>query len=143
MTVTALAPALSGGDHYRSSMGRHGEWRVARESPGVLGEREIWVDESAIDMIARGGFDPEIVLCQADGAAPMNWIGAVVRVNHHPALSVPVVYKIHCRRWSQANAGRPYYVLAWPDLPFSSERRAFRGPDPARDPARDRRNARR
>jgi hypothetical protein len=96
-------------------MGLHGEWWVASESPGGLGEREIWVDESAIDMIARGGAAPAIVLCRPVGAGPLDLIGAVIRVNQHPALSVPVVYKILCRRWSQANAGRPYYVLAWPD----------------------------
>lgn len=93
-------------------MGRHGEWWVADESPGGLGDREIWVDESAIDMIARGDAAPAIVLCQPDGA---DLIGAVIRVNQHPALNVPVVYKILCRRWSHANVGRPYYVLAWPD----------------------------
>jgi hypothetical protein len=122
VTVITLVPALAGRDHYWNRMGLHGEWWVADESPGGLGGREVWVDESAIDMIARGDCDPAIVLRQADGTAPVNWIGAIVRVNRHPGLDVPVVYKIHCRRWSQANDGRPYYVLAWPDLPFRNER---------------------
>lgn len=111
-------------------MGLRGEWWIADESPGGLGEREIWVDDSAIDMIGRGDCDPAIVLRQTDGAAPMDWIGAVVWVNQHPALNVPVVYKIHCRRWSQANDGRPYYVLAWPDLPSAVRERLMAEPVP-------------
>lgn len=115
MTITTLSPVLPGRDHYWNRMGLHGEWWVADESPGGLGDHEVWVDESAIDMIGRGDSAPAIVLSQAAGAGPADWIGATVWVNRHPALDVPVVYKILCRRWSQANAGRPYYVLAWPD----------------------------
>lgn len=113
-------------------MGLRGEWWVADESPGGLGSREIWVDEAAIDMIARGDAKPAITLSAGPHDAREPWpdmlIGARVRVNQHPGLSVPVVYKIMCRRWSQANGGRPYYVLAWPDLPSAARERLMAEP---------------
>lgn len=118
-------------------MGRHGQWWVADESPGGPGEREIWVDESALDMIARGDAAPVTVLRLADGAAPMDWIGATVRFREQPGVSEPVVYRIICRRWSQANAGRPYYVLAWPDL-LLTRMRERQMAEPVPEPAEER-----
>lgn len=112
-------------------MGRHEQWWVADESPGGLGEREVWVDESALDMIARGDAAPVTVLRQEAGMA--DWIGATVRFREQPGVSTPVVYRIICRRWSQANGGRPYYVLAWPDLPSVARERLMA--EPVTEPA--------
>jgi hypothetical protein len=90
----------------------HEAWFVPDESPGALGEREVWIDEAALDMYARGDAEPAVTV--RPGEYP-GLIGAVVRFGEYPGLDAPVVYRILCRRWSQANDGRPYYVLAWPD----------------------------
>jgi hypothetical protein len=108
--TAATLPILR--DHYWSRMSRHGKWWIADESPGGLGEREIWVDESALDMIARGDAAPVTTLRPGDGTGR---IGAIVRFGPQPGLGTAVVYTILSRRWSLANDGRPYYVLAWPD----------------------------
>lgn len=97
--------------HYWSRMGAHGEWWIADESPGGLGDRELWMDEAALDMYARGDAEPAVTVRDPEAGL----IGAVIRFSQYPGLRVPVVYKIISRRWSQANDGRPYYVLAWPD----------------------------
>lgn len=104
--LLAGKPVMPGSQPVRSP----GGWPLADGSPGGFGDREIWIDEAALDMIARGDFRPAIVLRPGDD---QTLIGAGVRVDRHP---VPVTYTIISRRWSQANAGRPYYVLAWPGL---------------------------
>lgn len=92
----------------------HDAWFVPDESPGDLGEREVWIDGAALDMYARGDAEPAVTV--RPGAEP-GLIGASVRFGAYPGLDAPVVYTVICRRWSQANVGRPYYVLAYPDLP--------------------------
>lgn len=67
-------------------------------------------------MYARGGAEPAVTV--RSGSVP-GLVGAVVRFGEFPGLRAPVVYRIISRRWSQANDGRPYYVLAWPDLPLA------------------------
>lgn len=104
--------------HWWDRQGRHGPWWIADESPGGLGSAEIWADESALDMYARGDAEPAVTVTGGrhyDDPAGNWWAGAVIRFNVYPGLAHPVVYKIISRRWSQANGGRPYYVLAWPD----------------------------
>lgn len=86
-------------------MSRHGQWQVTDESPGRPGDPEIWVDEAWLDAYTRGSVRLRGEL-----------IGAIVRAEQ-PAPGGTVVYRVISRRWSQANDGRPYYVLAWPDLP--------------------------
>lgn len=90
----------------------HESWFVPDESPGELGEREVWIDGAALDMYARGDAEPAVTV--RPGREP-GLIGASVRFGDYPGLAAPVVYTVISRRWSQANVGRPYYVLAWPD----------------------------
>lgn len=77
---------------------------IIDESPGALGEREIWVDEAALEAYVQGYAD-----------LTGNLLDAIIRFDGCPGLSTPAVYRITCRRWSHANGGRPYYVLTWPD----------------------------
>jgi hypothetical protein len=96
---------------------RHGHWWIADESPGGLGDPEIWFDEAALDMYGRGDAAPAVTVTrEGQGeAAPGSWLGAVIRFTRHPGLAAPAVYEICSRRWSRANDGRPYYVAKWPD----------------------------
>lgn len=93
-------------------------WWVADESPGGLGGPEVWADEAALDMYGRGDAAPAVTVAGGrdyDDPSGNWWAGAVIRFNQHPGITVPVVYVVSCRRWSQANSGRPYYVLKRPD----------------------------
>jgi hypothetical protein len=104
--------------HYWSRMSRHGQWWIADESPGGLGDPEIWVDEAALDMYGRGDSAPVVTVTGGRDYEARDgnwWSGAVIRFGPQPGLASAAVYVIVSRRWSQANGGRPYYVLAWPD----------------------------
>jgi hypothetical protein len=91
-------------------------WWIPDESPGGLGDPEIWADEAAIDMYARGDAAPAVTIRLSPGADGLSLHGAIVRFGRHREdLYPPVAYRITCRRWSTCNAGRPYYVLRWPD----------------------------
>jgi hypothetical protein len=105
-------------DHWQDREGRHDVWWIADESPGGLGDPEIWIDESAMDMYGRGDADPAVVVTGGVKGRTVTgiwWVGAVIRYNRHPGLDAPVVYEIVSRRWSRDNGGRPYYVARWPD----------------------------
>jgi hypothetical protein len=93
-------------------------WWIADESPGILGDPEVWIDESAMDMYGRGDAAPAVTVTgERDYEAPGGnwWFGAVIRFTRHPGLTAPAVYQVTCRRWSTANNGRPFYVAKWPD----------------------------
>ena len=92
-------------------------WWIPDESPGGLGDPEIWIDEAALDMYARGDAEPAVTVTPPAGRDPRitSRAGAVIRFNQYPGMPAPVVYVIAVRRWSRANGGRPYYVCKWPD----------------------------
>jgi hypothetical protein len=113
--VTVAAPA-----HPRDRRTVRGSWFVPDESPGELGEREVWIDEAALDMYARGDAEPAVTVRPGPDES---LVGASVRFGSYPGLDAPVVYTVICRRWSQANDGRPCYVLAFPDLPSAARER--------------------
>jgi hypothetical protein len=94
-----------------------GPWWIADESPGGLGDPEVWLDEAAVDMYGRGDAEPAVTVTRPGQgeAVPGSWLGAVIRFTRHPGLAAPVVYAIRSRRWSRANNGRPFYVASWPD----------------------------
>jgi hypothetical protein len=80
---------------------------LAQDSPGRPGDRELWIDADAMDY--GGGMEPSIVehVLRSGGGGP--WIGQPVRF---PGGTCPeTVYLVVSRRTSQANLGRPYYVL--------------------------------
>jgi hypothetical protein len=86
---------------------------LADDSPGKMGDPEIWLDEGAVDSYIHYGHDPDTT---ASNITPSgNYVGTVIHFNEYPGLTVPAVYVLTTRRWSQANGGRPYYVARWPD----------------------------
>lgn len=91
-------------------------WWIPQHSPGALGDPELWIDESAMDMYGRGDAAPAVIVTGGgDLAYGGPWIGAVIRFDAYPGLDRPVVYQIRSRRHDQHNLGRPYYVARWPD----------------------------
>lgn len=109
---------LSGLGHFRHRTAVHEHWWIPDESPGGLGDREIWIDESALDMYGRGDAAPAVTVTGGRGSGAHDgnwWLGAVIRFTRHPGLAAPAAYVIRSRRWSLANNGRPYYVATRPD----------------------------
>lgn len=105
--------------HFRDRQGAHGSWWIPDESPGKLGDPEIWVDESAMDMYGRGDAGPAVTVTggrnYADGAGNW-WGGAVIRFSAYPGkCEATIAYRVVSRQTSTANLNRPYYVLVWPD----------------------------
>lgn len=72
---------------------------VADGSPGGIGSPETWLDADRLECLAWGYPGHTLVNC-----------AIAFRCNE-----TPVTYTVISRRWSLANGGRPYYVLAWPD----------------------------
>lgn len=109
--------------HHWDRPGAHGPWWIPDESPGKLGDPEIWMDESALDMYGRGDAEPAIAVIPVnrdDFTADEKqhgtwWVGAVIRFGVYPGLGGPCVYKVISRRFGPGNLNRPYYVLRWPD----------------------------
>jgi len=114
--VTAVIPLPVSSHHWdRMTMDRR-PWWIPGESPGGLGDPEIWADEAAIDRYARGDAAPAVIICFPADRAGTSLLRAVVRFERHDReFYPPVAYRIDCRRWSPINAARPYYVLRWPD----------------------------
>jgi hypothetical protein len=82
----------------------------------MLGDPELWMDESAVDMYGRGDAAPAVIVTGGRTAAgSARWVGAVIRFSTYPGLAEPVVYRFSTRRHDQRNLGRPYYVALWPD----------------------------
>lgn len=101
--------------HHWDRQGAHGLWWIPDESPGKLGDPEIWVDESAMDMYARGDAAPAVTVT---GSRDSNWHGgAIIRFSSTPGFggAGPFVYQVVSRRFGPGNLNRPYYVLRWPD----------------------------
>jgi hypothetical protein len=94
--------------------GRPWPWWIPDEAPGGLGHAELWIDEAALDLYARGDAAPAVtVRHHVEGAA--TWTGALIRFNRYPGMKEPAVYRIVTRSHSSANRWRPYYVAVWPD----------------------------
>lgn len=115
VSVTAAEPGTRG--RHRES--GYGLWWILDESPGGLGDREVWMDASALDVYGRGDAEPVVTVTGGrlyDDPSGSWLVGAVIRFSRHGDQGGdPIVYKILSRRWSHANAGRPYYVLERPD----------------------------
>jgi hypothetical protein len=103
-------------------------WREPRwipdESPGGIGDPEVWIDAQALD--EQSGKDPRMIAGVLAGNGGGPWIGALLRFGKVPHRRPPqqvfdkdypdsVIYMVVARRFSQANAGRPYYVARVPD----------------------------
>lgn len=104
--------------HHWDRQGAHGPWWIPDESPGKLGDPEIWVDESAMDMYGRGDADPAVTVTggrRYEDQSGNWWVGAVVRFDVYPGLGTSCVYRVISRRFGPENLNRPYYVLRWPD----------------------------
>lgn len=114
----ADAPVDGAPAHFWDRQGTHGPWWIPDESPGKLGDPEIWVDESAMDMYGRGDAAPAVTVTGGNYAdkAGSWWGGAVIRFSAYPGkCETPVIYAVVSRQTSTANLNRPYYVLRWPD----------------------------
>jgi hypothetical protein len=105
--------------------GWRGAWWIPDESPGGIGDEEVWIDAVALDQY--GGKHPHLVASVLAGNGGGPWIGALLRfgkVPHdHRPQQVPdtgyadsIIYMVVARRWDQdANRGQPYYVARVPD----------------------------
>ena len=78
-------------------------WWITIDSPGQIGDPEIWIDESRLNAYAARENPSGL------------WIGATIRFEERPGLECPAVYQISSRRHSLHNHGQPYYVARWPD----------------------------
>lgn len=86
--------------------GRSRPWFVLPESPGGLGDPQVWVDEAMLEHLACGA--------SRDGGL----LGARVCIGHRwTGRDDAVCYVAVLRRTGPGtvNLGRPYYVLQWPD----------------------------
>ena len=106
------------------SEGWRDPWWIPDESPGGVGDPEVWIDAQALD--EYGGKNPRLVASVLAGNGGGPWIGSLLRFGTVPHLRLParvtgrdypdsILYMIVARRFSQANAGRPYYVARVPD----------------------------
>lgn len=84
-------------------------WFILRESPGEVGDPEIWIDEAALDNYALAGTADEI----PDVKPGTSWVGTTLRLKQ--GLNQPAVYQLGSRRYSSHNGGQPYYVARRPD----------------------------
>lgn len=84
---------------------------IPSESPGAIGDPEIWIDESVLDAYVAGRTPAAVALDQPGGSM----IGATVKFINFPNLRGRAVYQITVRRRSQHNHGQPYYIARWPD----------------------------
>ena len=93
-------------------------WWIPDESPGGIGDPEVWIDAATLD--EYGGKSPELIRSVLAGNGGGPWIGSMLRFGKVPHGSAPrqvpdAVYMIVARRFSAANHGRPYYVARVPD----------------------------
>lgn len=114
--MTTAIPLPAPGRYWDRVISGGRPWWIPDESPGGLGDPEIWADEAAIDMYARGDAGPAVTVRFPADRTGISLLRSVVRFERHREnLCLPVAYKIDCRRWSTINASRPYYVLRWTD----------------------------
>lgn len=93
------------------SAGWREAWWIPDESPGGLGDPEVWIDAQALDH--HGGMHPPLIrdVLKGNGGGP--WIGQLIRFGRYPGTAAAdVTYMVVARRHSQANGGRPYYVAS-------------------------------
>jgi hypothetical protein len=90
-------------------------WWIPAESPGGIGDPEVWIDAATLE--EYGGKNPELVQSVLAGNGGGPWIGALLRFGKVPQAPAAgcIIYMIVARRFSAANAGRPYYVARVPD----------------------------
>ena len=85
-------------------------WWIPAESPGGIGDPELWIDAGTLD--EYGGKDPALIrhVLAGNGGGP--WIGVLLKFRKLPGSpAVDMTYMVVARRHSHANAGRPYYVV--------------------------------
>jgi hypothetical protein len=113
--TTAAASPVSGHPWDRvTAAGR--PWWIPGESPGGLGDPEIWADEAVIDMYARGDAAPAVTVSFPADRTGVSLLRAVVLFERPSGdTGAPVAYRIDCRRWGTVNDSYPYYVLRWTD----------------------------
>ena len=84
-------------------------WWIPSESPGGVGDPEVWIDAATLD--SYGGKNPSLVAHVLSGNGGGPWIGAQLRFGNYPgAGGADLVYMVVARRFSTANGGHPYYV---------------------------------
>jgi hypothetical protein len=83
-------------------------WYVLDESPGAVGDPEVWIDAAILDPHVRDRANPPVAVEVDDGNV---MAGVTIRFStkREPA------YKIGGLRYSSHNYGRPYYVARRPD----------------------------
>lgn len=97
------------------SAGWREPWWIPDESPGGLGDPEVWIDAHALDHY--GGMHPPLVAHVLAGNGGGPWIGRQLRFGNYPgADAAETVYLVVARRHSTGNDGRPYYVVKLPGL---------------------------
>lgn len=103
--------------------GWRGPWWIPDESPGGIGDPEVWIDAMALD--EYGGRDAWLARTVLAGNGGGPWIGSMLRFSQVPRGQIArevrdpaapgVVYMIASRRWERdVNHGRPYYVARIP-----------------------------
>jgi hypothetical protein len=85
---------------------RWGFWWIPGEAPGGIGSPELWMDCAALDGYGRGYATVPVTVSRAH---PGTWIDAIVRFSSGDGA--PCAYIVEKRRTSQANLGRPFYVM--------------------------------
>lgn len=99
-------------------MGSGNGWRepawIPDESPGGIGEPEVWIDAQSLDHHA--GLDPRIVSTVLAGNGGGPWIGRLLQFGRYPGADRDeLTYMIVARRWRNGhNRGQPYYVARIP-----------------------------
>jgi hypothetical protein len=89
--------------------GWRGAWWILAESPGGIGDAEVWVDATALDFY--GAREPEVIQATLAGNGGGPWIGALLRFGNYPGAAGDITYMVVARRWDKdANRGQPYYV---------------------------------
>lgn len=84
-------------------------WFILSDSPGEVGDPEIWIDEAALDNYALAGTAADIPAIKPG----TSWVGTTLRLEH--GLNRFAVYQLGSRRYSSHNHGQPYYVARRPD----------------------------
>jgi hypothetical protein len=86
-------------------------WFILSDSPGEVGDPEIWIDEATLE---RYVYEDSTRGVTAD--RPVNsLIGATITFGETHSPAPRSVYQIRSRRYGPHNGGQPYYVARWPD----------------------------
>lgn len=86
-------------------------WFILSDSPGEVGDPEIWIDEATLERYVYAD-DPAAVTADRAGNS---LIGATITFSEISGPAPHAVYQIRSRRYGPHNGGQPYYVARWPD----------------------------